>query len=112
MLKLGTVVITGIVVGFQPKSLVRNQLFPVQNSVTVDERKVILGNLLFHDVRLSSDNTVSCSSCHGLNTGGVDNKQFSKGVGGQLGGVNAPSVYNAHYNFVQFWDGRAVTLAD
>ena len=30
----------------------------------------------------------------------------------QLGGVNAPTVYNAVYNFVQFWDGRAKTLAD
>ena len=85
---------------------------PVQDSVAVDMRKVILGNLLFHDVRLSADNTVSCSSCHGLNTGGVDNKAFSEGVGGQLGGVNAPTVYNALYNFVQFWDGRAATLAD
>lgn len=85
---------------------------PIQDSVVVDMRKVILGNLLFHDVRLSSDNTVSCASCHGLNTGGVDNKQYSEGVGGQFGGVNAPSVYNAHYNFVQFWDGRAATLAD
>lgn len=85
---------------------------PVQDSVPVDMRKVILGNLLFHDVRLSSDNTVSCSSCHGLNTGGVDNKPFSEGVGGQHGGVNAPTVFNALYNFVQFWDGRAATLAD
>ena len=85
---------------------------PVQDSVPVDVRKVILGNLLFHDVRLSADNTVSCSSCHGLNTGGVDNKAFSEGVGGQHGGVNAPTVYNALYNFVQFWDGRAATLAD
>lgn len=42
----------------------------------------------------------------------MDNKQYSEGVGGQFGGVNAPSVYNAHYNFVQFWDGRAATLAD
>ena len=79
---------------------------PIQDSVAVDVRKVILGNLLFHDVRLSSDNTVSCSSCHGLNTGGVDNKQYSEGVGGQFGGVNAPSVYNAHYNFAVL-DGRA-----
>ena len=85
---------------------------PVQDSVPVDMRKVILGNLLFHDVRLSADNTVSCSSCHGLNTGGVDNKPFSEGVGGQHGGVNAPAVFNALYNFVQFWDGRAATLAD
>lgn len=85
---------------------------PIQDSVPVDVRKVILGKMLFHDVRLSADNTVSCSSCHGLDTGGVDNKAFSEGVGGQLGGVNAPTVYNALYNFVQFWDGRAATLAD
>ena len=32
--------------------------------------------------------------------------------GGQLGGVNAPTVYNACFNFVQFWDGRAATLAE
>lgn len=102
---------------FYPNPLVDKQwtneaIRPVQDSVPVDMRKVILGNLLFHDVRLSADNTVSCSSCHGLNTGGVDNKPFSEGVGGQHGGVNAPTVFNALYNFVQFWDGRAATLAD
>lgn len=85
---------------------------PIQDSIPVDMRKVILGKMLYYDVRLSADNTISCSSCHGLNTGGVDNKSFSVGVGGQLGGVNAPTVFNAVYNFVQFWDGRAVTLAD
>jgi cytochrome c peroxidase len=42
----------------------------------------------------------------------VDNHQYSHGVDDQLGGVNAPTVYNAVYNFVQFWDGRAKTLAD
>lgn len=73
--------------------------------------KVALGFELFHDVRLSADNTISCSSCHGLDTGGVDNKQYSEGVDGQFGGVNAPTVYNAVYNFVQFWDGRAATLS-
>lgn len=85
---------------------------PITDSIAVDVRKVILGDMLYHDTRLSADNTVSCASCHGLDTGGVDNKQYSEGVGGQFGGVNAPTVYNAAYNFVQFWDGRANTLAD
>ncbi|MEF9923200.1 MAG: cytochrome c peroxidase [Muribaculaceae bacterium] len=85
---------------------------PIADSIAVDVRKVVLGNLLYHDTRLSADNTISCASCHGLDTGGVDNKQYSEGVGGQFGGVNAPTVYNAAYNFVQFWDGRAGTLAD
>lgn len=84
---------------------------PIEDSVAVNPKKVALGKLLFHDTRLSADNTISCASCHELTTGGVDNKQFSEGVGGQFGGVNAPTVYNAYYNFVQFWDGRAATLA-
>jgi cytochrome c peroxidase len=41
----------------------------------------------------------------------VDNHQYSHGVNDLLGGVNAPTVFNAVYNFVQFWDGRAATLA-
>lgn len=85
---------------------------PLPLEVDVDARKAELGNILYHDVRLSSDNTVSCATCHGLNTAGVDNKQYSEGVQGQLGGVNAPTVYNAVFNFVQFWDGRAASLAE
>ena len=85
---------------------------PIDLTLDVDQAKAELGFLLYHDTRLSVDNTVSCASCHGLNTAGVDNKQYSEGVAGQLGGVNAPTVYNAVYNFVQFWDGRAKTLAE
>ena len=85
---------------------------PIDLTLPYDEAKAALGFKLYHDKRLSVDNTVSCASCHGLNTAGVDNKQYSEGVEGKLGGVNAPTVYNAVYNFVQFWDGRAVTLAD
>ena len=88
---------------------------PVRPIVTVadtDPLKVKLGFDLFHDARLSVDNTVSCASCHALDTGGVDNHQYSHGVEERLGGVNAPTVYNAVYNFVQFWDGRAKTLAE
>ena len=48
---------------------------PVAQSLEVDPAKVELGRILYHDTRLSVDNTVSCASCHGLNTGGVDNKQ-------------------------------------
>ena len=85
---------------------------PIAQSVSVDERKMKLGDMLYHDARLSADNTVSCASCHSLSTAGVDNKQYSEGVEGQKGGVNAPTTFNAVYNFVQFWDGRAATLAD
>ena len=85
---------------------------PIDQTLEYDAAKAELGFALFHDTRLSVDNTVSCASCHALETAGVDNHQYSHGVNDQLGGVNAPTVYNAVYNFVQFWDGRAQTLAD
>ena len=85
---------------------------PIDLSLEYDEAKAALGFALYHDPRLSIDNTVSCATCHELENAGVDNQQYSHGVNDQLGGVNAPTVYNAVYNFVQFWDGRAKTLAD
>lgn len=84
---------------------------PVDTYLEYDPAKAELGFDLFHDTRLSVDNTVSCASCHDLATAGVDNHQYSHGVNDLMGGVNAPTVFNAVYNFVQFWDGRAATLA-
>ena len=72
---------------------------PIAETLQYDEAKAALGYALFHDTRLSVDNTVSCASCHDLSTAGVDNHQYSHGVDDQLGGVNAPTVYNAVYNF-------------
>lgn len=87
-------------------------LQPLMASLPTDPAKVALGFDLYHDTRLSGDNTLSCASCHGLETGGVDRKQYSEGINGQFGGVNAPTVYNAALNFVQFWDGRAADLKE
>lgn len=85
---------------------------PLPDSLHADKRKVELGMRLFHDTRLSSDNTISCASCHSLATGGVDGRKVSLGVGGSKGGINAPTVFNAALNHKQFWDGRAQTLQD
>ncbi len=76
-----------------------------------------LGHKLYVDPRLSTNNEISCSSCHDLTLGGTDNKPKSEGVPGadgkpQLGGVNAPTVYNAAGNIRQFWDGRAADLKE
>lgn len=69
--------------------------------------KIKLGHMLYFDTRLSKNNTISCNSCHNLTTGGVDNKPFSPGDAGELGGRNSPSVLNAALHSMQFWDGRA-----
>lgn len=76
-----------------------------ENSIT--DEKVALGKTLYFDKRLSKDNTISCNSCHNLDTYGVDNLSFSPGNDGGLGGRNSPTVLNAALHISQFWDGRA-----
>lgn len=83
---------------------------PIPRELPLNPGKVALGKRLFHDVRLSADDSVSCASCHDLSGGGVDNRARSVGVNGGVGGINAPTVLNSGFNFVQFWDGRAPTL--
>ncbi|MBT9099881.1 cytochrome-c peroxidase [Methylovulum psychrotolerans] len=81
---------------------------PADNPTTPE--KVELGKMLYHDPRLSSTGTVSCSSCHNTMLGGEDNRPNSMGVHGQTGGRSAPTVWNSAFNSVQFWDGRAPSL--
>jgi len=78
----------------------------------VDMDKVYLGRRLYHDPILSGDGTVSCASCHSLEHGGAENRRTSEGMGGAIGPINSPTVLNAHFNFRQFWDGRAADLQE
>ena len=93
-----------------PDNLKEEILRPLPDSLPVDPAKADLGDKLFHDKRLSKDNSVSCASCHDLAKGGTDQAQFATGVGGQKGDINSPTVFNAAFNFKQFWDGRAADL--
>lgn len=83
---------------------------PADNPST--EAKVELGKMLFFDPRLSSTGSVSCNSCHNVMASGEDNRAGSVGVHGQVGGRTAPTVWNAAFNSVQFWDGRAPSLEE
>jgi len=85
---------------------------PEGNPVTA--AKVELGKQLYFDTRLSTDGTVGCVSCHDPRTGFADGrgKPTSAGVGGALGARNAPTVLNAAFLALQFWDGRAATLEE
>ena len=77
----------------------------------VDMDMAMLGLDIYHDTRLSGDNTLACASCHQLSHGGEDGQPHARGITGNLGGVSAPTVYNAVFNVLQFWDGRAADLA-
>ena len=83
---------------------------PIPETIDVDPQKVELGRALFHDPVLSKDDTIACASCHDLASGGDDGRRVSIGIEGREGAINAPTVFNAGFNFKQFWDGRAKTL--
>jgi cytochrome c peroxidase len=81
---------------------------PADNPPTVET--IALGRKLFYDPRLSKNNTVSCASCHNPNIGFTDGLAIARGIGGLIGKRNAPTLLNAAYSPLQFWDGRASTL--
>lgn len=71
-----------------------------------------LGKRLFHDKRLSANGTISCSSCHIPDKAFTDGLAHAKGIGGQLGTRNTPSLLNVALNTSLFWDGRRSTLEE
>lgn len=78
----------------------------------ITDAKVDLGRMLFYETRLSKSHAISCNSCHGLDTFGVDNKAGSVGHKNQITGRNSPTVYNAAAHVAQFWDGRAADVEE
>lgn len=95
-----------------------------------------LGRVLFYDRKLSSNNAVSCGSCHKQEFAFADNVQFNKGFNGMALTRNSPSIQgikgfiNQRFgqsgmeNFhgrpteanqtevLLFWDGRQKNIAD
>lgn len=72
--------------------------------------EVELGKQLFFDPLLSQDGTVSCSTCHNPRFGWSDGRSVAVGIRGQSGTRNSPTIINASYGDLMFWDGRTVGL--
>jgi cytochrome c peroxidase len=85
---------------------------PVPGDNPMTPGRISLGKKLFFDPRLSSSGTVSCNSCHNVMEAGEDDRASSVGIDGKRGARSAPTVWNAAYLSVQFWDGRASTLEE
>jgi len=83
---------------------------PAENPPT--QATVALGRDLFYSKLLSADNSTSCGSCHDPDRGFASGRRYSSGVSGSLGTRNAPTVLNAAFAPLQFWDGRASSLED
>jgi len=88
------------------------RVIPDVSADSVDAEKLQLGLELFNERQLSKDGTVACSSCHVSSMAGADRRPVPFGIGGAQGTLNTPTIFNAALNFRQFWDGRALTLAE
>lgn len=93
-----------------PLGLTTAPPIPLENPMTL--ARWTLGKKLYYDPILSTSKEVACATCHHPKKGFTDQKRVSTGIGGALGGINSPTVMNAAYNKLQFWDGRALTLED
>jgi cytochrome c peroxidase len=85
---------------------------PIPADNAQNPAKIALGKALYFDPRFSAEGNISCNSCHNLMAGGDDNRPNSIGFHDARGARSAPTVWNAAFLSVQFWDGRAATLEE
>jgi cytochrome c peroxidase len=73
-----------------------------------------LGRVLFYDVDLSKNRTISCASCHKQEFGFSDSAKYSKGFLGGLTDRNSMGLIHTRFDkaIVMFWDGRAKSVED
>ncbi|MGK7896602.1 MAG: cytochrome-c peroxidase [Xenococcus sp. (in: cyanobacteria)] len=93
-------------------ALAAEPITPIPLSLELDQEKVALGDRLFHDPILSSNDTISCATCHDIARGGTDGMSASVGMRGANTGLNSPTVFNSGFHSRLNWDGRAATLED
>ena len=85
-------------------------VWPADNPLTKDG--VALGRQLFHEPRLSINNTQSCASCHPADGAFADSRRTSPGAEAQPGRRNAMPLFNLAWKPAYFWDGRSPSLRD
>lgn len=84
--------------------------FTIPDDNPLTKEGVYLGRLLFYEPKLSSNNKVSCATCHQQRLAFTDGKAFSKGVDEVLTKRSSMSLANILWVRNLFWDGRSSSL--
>jgi cytochrome c peroxidase len=85
---------------------------PLSSAEALDPAKIALGQKMFHDMRLSHGDRVSCATCHHLARGGADGRDRSVASDGRPSDFNASTVFNAALNARLNWRGNFRTLKE
>lgn len=73
---------------------------------------VALGRKLFFEKGVSADGDVGCVTCHDREHFAADGLPKSKGAFGRLNARNAPTVFNAAYQFAEHWRADRESVED
>lgn len=84
--------------------------WPADNPYSKDKED--LGRILYFDKRLSSNQTISCASCHNIPCAYSDCRILAIGIDDNKGTRHSPTIINAAYSKLLFWDGRAASLEE
>lgn len=82
-----------------------------EDNLTSDSR-VDLGRRLFFDPILSSNESMSCATCHDPARGWADGFPLGVGITGKPLRRATPTVLNAAFSAIQMWDGRFRSLEE
>lgn len=97
-----------------PQDIINNQSemdnMPISNQTT--DAGATLGRVLFYDVNLSKNRSISCASCHIQKFSFSDTARFSLGFNGQRTQRNSMNLNHARFqkDNAFFWDNRAASL--
>ncbi len=115
---VAAIIVVGIVYTRLPPSAYNWQLpdqyprpsVPADNPMS--DAKVELGRWLFHDVRLSGNQTMSCATCHLQSRAFTDGRPRSIGSTGELHPRNSMSLVNTAYASRLTWANPLIHLLE
>ena len=90
---------------FPPLNPFIENAYPTQYGVKLGER-------LFHEARLSTDNSISCATCHIRGLAYADRNPRAIGVAGRIGLRNTPPIQNLAFLTFYMWDGAVIDLKE
>jgi len=88
----------------------REPIRPIASRSDLSATKVALGEKLFNDRRLDSNQHIACGDCHNLELGGTDQLAFSVNGAGNPTRFNTPTIFNVGLNTQYYWSGKFETL--
>lgn len=105
MIRVATAILVAVPLGL-------DLYIPAPEDNPLTQTRIEIGRRLFHDRRLSRDQSLACATCHDPKRAFSTAKPLSVGVFNRQGRRNVPALINRGYGKLFFWDGRVTSLEE